>query len=853
MISDKEIKKKVKPLFFSNFERFYPVQTLKELGFNRYVCKKCGRAFWSVEPREVCGDCEGEYSFIGNKNAVTLDYPKYWNLFVDTFKEWGYKPINRYPVVARWLPNIDFVFAGINIFQPYAVSGEVEPPEPMTLEPQFCLRFNDIDNVGVTGRHYTGFIMIGQHVFNTPNKFYYFKDEGVKQMIEFFTKSMRIPITELVLHEDVWAGGGNFGPSIEFFSKGLELANQVFMQYEQTENGYRELQTKVIDMGAGHERWAWYAHGSNTSYDVVFPNVLKYLYSFGKPKLEYMRYFSQFNFEEGEAPWGKVAKEVGISVGELKKEVAYASAIYSIADHTRTILVAIHDGAIPSNVGGGYNLRNILRRVFSFIDKYKLDIDLMKVFEIQMKEFGKWYGLHDVPHLHDIIEIERKRYLNTIEKGRRMVKKIKNFDESTLIKLYDSNGITPEMVKEINPSVEVPSDFYAKISEMHKNIRKKEKKFDTEGIPKTNLLFYENDHKFEFNSRIIKIVGDYLVLDSTYFYPRGGGQDYDTGEIEGVKVVEVLKQDGVVFHKVADSSKFKLGQEVHCKVDENRRRILTVHHSAVHVLGYAIKKVLGDHALQAGSEKTVEKARLDVVHYKGVSFEERQEIEKIANDVIKRNLPVEKFFMNRTEAEKKYGMYIYAGGAVPGKILRIVKIDDLDVQACGGTHVDNTGEIKAIKIINVEKVKDGVVRFEIVAGDLAIEKFQELEKILNELSEMWNIKYNEIPKTAKKFFEEWKEQRKELRKLKEELVELKLNMALNSKDELVKINLPIEFSHAFSLIKSVKTDKALIIFTEDGNGIGKGNDKINIANEMKKYFEKVEGDSNFAKGFKAKN
>ncbi len=850
MISDKEIKKKVKPLFFSNFERFYPAQTLKELGFNRYICKKCGKAFWSVKPREVCGDCEGEYSFIGKQNAIKLDYPEYWNLFVKTFEKWGYKPLNRYPVVARWLPNIDFVFAGINIFQPYAVSGEVEPPAPLTLEPQFCLRFNDIDNVGVTGRHYTGFIMIGQHVFNTPEKFYYFKDEGVKQMIEFFTKSMKIPITELVLHEDVWAGGGNFGPSIEFFSKGLELANQVFMQYEQTEDGYRELRTKVIDMGAGHERWAWYAHGSNTSYDVVFPKVLNYLYSFGKPKLEYMKYFSQFNFEEGEAPWEKVAREVGISVEELKREVEYAAAIYSIADHTRTLLVAIHDGAIPSNVGGGYNLRNLLRRIFSFIDKYKLDIDLMKVFEIQMKEFGKWYGLHEVPHLQEIIEIERKKYQKTLENGKRLIQRIKKFDEETLLKLYDSHGITPEMIKEVKPEVEIPMDFYAKVAELHKVEKKKEKKFDTEGIPKTKLKFYEDENKFEFNAKIIKIVDDYLVLDKTYFYPRSGGQDCDTGEINGIEVVEVLKQDGVVFHKVMDVSKFKEGEEVHCKVNKDRRRILTIHHSAIHVLGYAIRKVLGEHALQAGSEKTVEKARLDVVHYKRVSFEERQEIERIANEVIKRKIPVEKFFMDRTEAEKKFGMYIYAGGAVPGKLLRIVKIDDLDVQACGGTHVDNTSEIKAIKIINVEKVKDGVVRFEIVAGDIAIEKFQELEKILHELSELWNVKYEEVPKTAKKFFEEWKEQRKELKKLKEEIVDLKLKIALNMKDQVVVIKLPVEFSHAFSILKDLKTDKTIIIITEDGNGVGKG---PNVVEEMKKMFEKVEGDEKLAKGFKVKS
>ncbi len=142
--------------------------------------------------------------------------------------------------------------AGINDFQPYVVAGEIEPPAPAVLEPQFCLRFNDIDNVGITGRHYTGFIMVGQHTFNTPEKHVYFKEEGIAQIHEFLTKGLGIPADEIVFHEDVWAGGGNFGPSIEYFSSGLELGNQVYMQYEQLpDEGFRELRTKVIDMGAG--------------------------------------------------------------------------------------------------------------------------------------------------------------------------------------------------------------------------------------------------------------------------------------------------------------------------------------------------------------------------------------------------------------------------------------------------------------------------------------------------------------------------------------------------------------------------------------------------------------------------
>ena len=845
-MEDKEIKKKFRNFFFSNFNRFYPVKLLEDLGFKRRICKKCGRAFWSIEERELCDDCKKEYSFIGHKNGIQLEYKDYWNLFKKKFQSLGYKPLNRYPVLARWLPNIDFVFAGINIFQPYAVNGDVEPPAHKTIEPQFCLRFNDIDNVGITGRHYSGFIMIGQHVFNN-SKTFVTKEEALSQLINFFIKDMKIKKEKLILHEDIWAGGGNFGPSIEIFSGGLELANSVFIQYEAKEDGFRELDTKVVDMGAGHERWAWYSHGTNTSYDVVFPKVLKYLYKNGKPKLEYMKYFSSFNFEEHMAPWEYVSKKVGISISELKKEVEYAAALYSIADHTRSLLVSVHDGAIPSNMGGGYNLRNLIRRIFYFIDRYNLDIDLMKVFEIQMKEFGSWYGLKEVPYLNEIVEIEKKKYYNMIEKGKQIIKKLDKLDEKTLLKLYDSNGITPELIKEVKPDFKVPMDFYAKVSELHKEKKKKKKKFDTKGIPKTKLMFYENDKKFNFKAKVIKVFDNWVVLDKTYFYPKGGGQDCDKGKMNDESVIEVIKQDGVVFHKV-ENQKFKVGEVVECKIDKKRRKILTIHHSAIHVLGIAIKRVLGNHAMQCGSEKTVEKARLDVTHYKNVSFEEIQKIEKIANEIIKKKVKVEKFFMRRDLAEEKYGMYIYSGGAVPGKILRIVKIDNLDVEACGGTHVDNTSEIKVIKIINVEKVKDGVVRFEIVAGDIGIKKIQEEEKILHELSKLWNVKYDDLPKTAKKFFNEWKEQRKMLKKITEDYSELKLKEVISKNERISIIELPTTLSHAISLVKSMNIKNALIVITND-SGVGVSNNEINIKKEMEKYFKKVEGNEKFARGF----
>ncbi|MFC2162810.1 alanine--tRNA ligase-related protein, partial [Candidatus Altiarchaeota archaeon] len=277
----RKLKKEKKPEFHRNYDKYYPVESLASMGFSRNVCSKCGRGFWSLEGRDYCDEptCSGGYRFIGKKlTRKPFKYKQAWDEYVKVFSQWGYKPLKRYPVVCRWYEDLYFVNAGVNDFQPYVVAGEVEPPAPAVLEPQFCLRFQDMDSVGVTGRHFTGFIMVGQHTFNTKDRHVYFKDEGILQMHEFLTKGLGIDAKELYYHEDVWAGGGNYGPSLEFFARGLELGNQVYMQYEVLPDGTsRELKTKVIDMGAGLERWSWFSQGAPMSYDTVFPKAMDYL------------------------------------------------------------------------------------------------------------------------------------------------------------------------------------------------------------------------------------------------------------------------------------------------------------------------------------------------------------------------------------------------------------------------------------------------------------------------------------------------------------------------------------------------------------------------------------------------
>ena len=449
-----------------------------------------------------------------------------------------------------------------------------------------------------------------------------------------------------------------------------------------------------------------------------------------------------------------------------------------MADHTRTLLVAIHDGALPSNVGGGYNLRNLLRRCWSLIEEYDLDVELEQLFKLHIMEFGAWFTeLKDYGSLFDILEIEKKRYDETIRKDRELVKRMigrkEKFDIDKLVKLYDSQGITPSIIKEFDPSIVIPDDFYYRVQMLHEKSEPKREisGHDLERMPKTKLLFREKPDSREFRAEVLqRITSTKIVLDQTLFYPTSGGQAHDTGTIDGVRVIDVIKDNGVVIHVVEKHIK---KDQVHGIIDVDRRKILSEHHTATHIVNYAARKVLGDHIWQAGAEKTLEKARLDITHYKSLSFEQIQEIEQVANDVVMEDVPIQIKEMPRDEAESKYGMRIYQGGAVPGKKLRIVSIGEYDVEACGGTYVKSTSQVGLIKITNSERIQDGVVRLEYVSGERAMKEIQRQASILRELSDLWGVSQGNVPKTANKFFKEWKELKKDKARLKEELAKVR--------------------------------------------------------------------------------
>ncbi len=789
MLSDKEQKKKFKLMAQKDPEKYFPVSTLKELGFSRKQCKKCRTYFWTVNSdQDVCGDpaCSGGFRFIGDSPVKEkMDYIQTWKKFASIFKKLGYTPIPRYPVVARWRTDTDFVQASIYDFQPYVVSGEVEPPANPLVVPQFSLRFNDIDNVGITGAHYTGFVMIGQHAFMPPEKWdqaRYFKD-----IYTWLKDGLGLPDEEITFHEDAWAGGGNFGPCIEFFSRGLELGNQVYMMFEQTPSGNKELNLKVLDMGMGHERNSWFASGTITSYESTFPTVMEMLHKTtgvsAQPELmkKFMPHSSHLNVDEVEdidKTWKEVASKVGMDVKELRQKIAELSALYSVAEHSRALLVALSDGALPSNVGGGYNLRVILRRALSLIEKYKWDVTLQDVCEEHAKYLKPLFPelMGNLDSVKRILEVEHQKFLHTKTKSAAIVENLVkkgNITEAKLLELYDSNGISPDMVREEagkhKVKVNVPENFYAKVAELHEKKEQvhatgKELGIKLDNIPETEAIYFDDYSMTDFKAKALKVERKHIVLDKTAFYPTSGGQLHDIGSIGGEEVVDVVKEGNHIVHVMASGSKLKEGEVVEGKINAERRKQLAQHHTATHIVNAAAKKVLGNHVNQAGAKKTEDKAHLDITHYQSLRDYELKEIETESNRIVKEAIEVKCMFLLRNEAEKRYGMGIYQGGAVPGKMIRIVDIPGVDVEACGGTHLKNTSEAGEIKIIRSTKVQDGIARIIFTAGK-ASEKEEGAERgLLEETASVLGVKPEEVPSRARELFSKWKRANKDKKK-----------------------------------------------------------------------------------------
>ncbi|HEX08545.1 MAG TPA: alanine--tRNA ligase, partial [Thermoplasmatales archaeon] len=813
------------------FENELNLEFFKERGYVRKRCSKCKEYFWTLDKdAKLCGDqpCVN-YTFIKNPpTKKRFNISQMREAFLSFFEKNRHTILKRYPVVARWRDDIYLTIASIADFQPHITSGEVKPPANPLVISQPSIRLNDLEEIGVSGRHLTIFEMMGHHAFNSKDERIYWTEETTRYCHDFLTKILGIPEEKINYKEQIWYGGGNAGPCFEVLVDGLEVATLVFMNLIEDPDGYikvnntsySKMPLEVVDTGYGLERLAWLTQGTETIYETVFPEVIEFI------------------LENSKSHDGKIQE------------------VYSLADHTKCLAFMLGDGIVPSNAKAGYLARLIIRRALRFMDSLKINLNLSDIVELQLNILS-----NDFPELRkarnqiiEILDLETEKFYETVERGERLIKNLieknKKIDEKTLVDLYDTHGIHPDIVKRVASSagvdIKVPENFESMVAELHSHEKKVEKKKTLKlDLPDTRLLYYEDEYAKEFEADVIwsgRIENKFAIaLDRTLFYPEGGGQPADKGYIKtetgkNIPVEHVERAGNIILHFVKEE--IKNGEKVKGVIDWNRRYSLMKHHTSTHLINGACRRLLGEHVWQAGSQLEVDSARFDFSHYKPLTFEEVYEIEKLANEFVKRNINVKKMWMDRNEAERKYGFRLYQGGVPKGKKLRVLYIKDVDVEACGGTHLNKTGEAEIIKIQKTERIQDGVIRIIFSAGSHA-KKFIELERSvykeaadilskfyevneeknisisLREAADVFSVSIEQLPKTldrfvketsnflqqlnepvfkektnslgeaCKKLFESWKKYQKKLEKKREKIIN---DLSNNLVNQMQKIN-----------------------------------------------------------------
>ena len=744
----------------------YRLRFFQEGGYLRRQCRVGGDFFWTLNPDfDTCQDVpDTDYWFDRIKSVGPLTVGGARSKFIEFFRRKGHEPIPPRPVVARWREDLYLTIASIVVFQPHVTSGLVPPPANPLVISQPCIRLEDIDNVGLTiGRHLTTFEMAAHHAFNYPDKQVYWKDETVAYAKEFFSKEIGIPEDLIVFKESWWEGGGNAGPSFEVTVGGLELATLVFMQYKVSNGSYEDLPLKIVDTGYGVERVAWFTQKTPTAFHAIYGDLVDSLRSrlgLERPDDKVLwaafRNAGRLNVDDPrslEAYYRSVANYLGADVDFVRTVLEREARLYSVLDHSKTVMMMLADGVVPSNSGEGYLARLVIRRALRQLRQLSEGYSLADLVEGQI---GLWK--QDFPqvaenrdYILDAVSVEEQRYRELLSRGERLVAKelSRQLTLEDLVRLYDSLGVPPEVVAEVaskrGATVQIPHNFYSIVAARHRSPAKVRAVGETVELPKdvmawaqgfqpTDLLFHRDPYARRFKAKLLGAYGEYFVLDSSVFYATGGGQVHDVGVVwicgEKYNVVDVAKVGGVIVHRADRPVVVNDCSEVEGEIDWVRRFRLMRHHTATHIILGAARRVLGNHVWQAGAEKTPEKARLDITHHRGLTEKEVRDIERLANLVVDERRPVTQTYMDRNEAERRYGFTLYEGGVPMERNVRVVEVKDWDAEACFGTHVSNTAEIGGIKIVNAEKIQDGIVRLEFVAGTRV---YEEMEKVEDQL------------------------------------------------------------------------------------------------------------------------
>lgn len=812
----------------------YRLEFLIRGGFARRRCVKCGRFFWTLDPsRDTCGESPcSPYTFIGRRVGRSLDdLSQVRNSFLGFFKNEGHEVVPPYPVVCRWRDDLYLTDASIVDFQPYVTDGIIPPPANPLVISQPCIRLVDMDLVGKTlGRHLTIFEMGGHHAFNSKSKEVYWKEDTVRYGFEFFTREMRVKGEDLSFVESAWSGGGNAGPCFEVISHGLEVATLVFMRYKVYPDGsLKELPIRTVDTGYGMERVSWLLTGAPTGFHAFYGRLLQEaskLMDIEVPPELLREYGVRVSLSESKflSPVEriKLVRDLGLP-DYFSTRLEAMENVFKALDHVKSMVFILSEGVVPSNTGVGYLARLLLRKTARVLDRLGVDSLLLDMVSWEVDYWGRDFpslkGLKD--SILRLVEIELKKYRRSVEEGVRyvesLIKESKSLSVEKLAELYDSHGVTPEQVADFfskkGVEVKIPEDFYSMIASRHKQPKGLEEEtvtlgFDEKVFPETVKHYYEDPNLLELEARVLGVFGDKVVLDRTIFYPEGGGQPADTGRLvfngKEALVRDVKNLNNRIIHFIEGPAP-RVGSVVKTVVDAERRLQLRRAHTATHIINAAARMVLGNHVWQAGAQKDTVESRLDITHPLPLSDEEIEKIERKANEIALLNIGVKVQVLPRAIAEKEYGFRIYQGGAVPGKELRIIKIDGFDAEACGGLHVNKTGDVGLVKIVRVERIQDGVERIVFRAGVSSLDYVRSLENKMSSLESILGVPKDKIVQEVERVKSELKNLSKKIERILESQFDVLADQLLSKavEESGVRIVLysseDLEINHLISL------------------------------------------------------
>ncbi len=844
----------------------YDNEFFRSAGFHRKECPS-GAWFWTLNPDRVYSGAQAdvEYTFIG-RQVLNRRYTmrELRDVAVQWFAQQGHAPMGSYPVLASlWRDDLLFTSASICDFQPHVIDRDLLPQANPVVVPQKCVRLNDLENIGRSGRHLSSFTMLGHHAFNFEGEpEIYWISRTVELCHRFFTEALGADPMELTYVESIWAGGGNAGPCVEVMYEGIEIATLVFMAYKEISKEapadqegeinykgvrYVPMPTRVVDTGYGIERILWTANGTANIYQAVSPSFIDAVIARTNIALHgeiIDAYFRRMASKDIETPLQyeriqeEIAAQIGVTVQALRAAVRPAEAVFTLCDFTRTLLLMLNDHVLPSNKDAGYLVRHLAKRIMTLLSEEKIGLTATEVialqFDAMVADFPELEGKRDTAI--DIIAVELERHEQTMERGHnQLLKEIETlkkkgrgiFPEDRIFFFYDTLGLPLPYIREI---VQANSDLQIDISEnfwekffnqsMALDANKATHAFPTGQAP-TDRLYYQDPYARTAEGRVQSIHGDWVVLDQTLFYPEGGGQPADTGTLrlgsDTFDVVETRYAQGTIFHRLASAPpQDLLGQLVHQEIDWSRRRALMQAHSATHLLNATLRQVLGFHVRQMGAQKGTDASRFDIAHYKNIPREQLQEIEERCNEAIFRGAPISTEVMPRGKAEDRYGFFIYQGGFVPFDTLRIVTVEGIDTEACAGTHLRDIQEASLFKILGVSQIQNNVYRFRYSVGQAALEHFQGAERLVTDLNDLLGSSRDVVLPKVTKLLEETKEASKLLGTYEEQLIQLQATDARVTepgKPDLYFFKSPIPRERAMRhIIRMAKTGNNLAYF-----------------------------------------